>query len=61
MSASPYFLSGGSFSGLPSGGATVDFASITGVFGLFVPASDAGSGPKYLMLYPRTMTEMVTL
>lgn len=64
VSASPYFLDGGSFSGLPTDGTTtVDFASITGVFGLFVPAppADGGTGPKYLMIYPRTMAGMPTL
>jgi hypothetical protein len=61
VSASPYFLSSGAFSGLPTNGTTtVNFASITGVFGLFVPTTDAG-GSKYLMLYPRNMGEMPTL
>lgn len=64
VNASPYFLSGGSFTGLPSdGNTTVDFASITGVFGLFVPAApaDGGTSPKYLMLYPRAMADMPEL
>ncbi len=61
VSASPYFLSSGAFSGLPTNGTTtVDFESITGVFGLFVPTADGG-GSKYLMLYPRNMGEMPTL
>jgi hypothetical protein len=62
VNASPYFLSGGSFTTLPTDGNTiVDFSSITGVFGLFVPSADGGAGAKYLMLYPRTMTDMPTL
>ena len=63
VSASPYFLSGGNFSGLPiDGTTTVDFASITGVSGLFVPSTaDGGTALKYLMLYPRTMGELPTL
>jgi len=61
VSASPYFLPSGAFTGLPTDGLTVQkFTSISGVFGLFVPTTgDAGTGPKYLMLYPRQMTEMV--
>jgi len=61
VSASPYFLTGGSFSGLPTNATTtVSFSSITGVFGLFVPSGDGG-GAKYLMLYPRTMADMPKL
>lgn len=56
VSLSPYFLSGGAFSGLPSGTMT-HFTSITGVFGLFIPS--AGAPPKYLELYPRTMGDVV--
>lgn len=59
VSASPYFLPGGRFDHLPTDGQTVvHFASITGVFGLFVPSTDAGTAPKYLMLYPRTVPDM---
>jgi hypothetical protein len=54
VSLSPYFLPGGAFTGLTAG-ATTRFASITGVFGLFVPTG----GPKYLELYPRTAADIV--
>lgn len=60
VSLSPYFLTGGAFTGLtPS--AKLDFSSITGVYGLFIPSSssDAGTPTKYLVIYPRTMSEVV--
>ncbi len=58
VSASPYFLPAGWFTGLPTDGQTVvQFDSITGVFGLFIPGADGG-GSKYLELYPRQMTDM---
>lgn len=58
VSASPYFLQGGAFSGLPNNGQTVvNFDYIAGVFGLFVPTGD-GSAAKYLEIYPRQMSEM---
>jgi hypothetical protein len=60
VSLSPYFLSGGAFTGFTSG-TTTNFASIVGVFGLFMPsAGDAGPSTKYLEIYPRTMSEVVT-
>jgi hypothetical protein len=60
VSLSPYFLPGGAFTGLPTGGTTtVKFQTVTGVFGLFVPPSDGGSAAKYLMIYPRTMADVV--
>lgn len=59
VNASPYFISAGTFTGLPSDGETrVNFAWISGVFGLFIPVSDAGQA-KYLMLYPRRNDELV--
>ena len=62
VSASPYFLSGGAFAGLPTGGTmNIDFESITGVFGMFVPPADGGTSAKYLMLYPRSMVDMPVL
>jgi len=62
VSASPYSLSGGSFTGLPTGGQTeVDFDAVTGVFGLFVPSTDGGASAKYLELYPRGMADMPQL
>lgn len=54
VSLSPFFLPGGSFSGLTAGMIT-KFSSITGVFGLFVPSG----GPKYLELYPSADDEIV--
>jgi hypothetical protein len=60
VNVSPYFLSGASFSGLPTDGATaVSFDSITGVFGVYVPQTDGGTGGKYLMIYPRTISDLV--
>ena len=53
-SLSPFFLQGGTFAGLTSG-QTTNFASITGVFGLFVP----DGGPKYLEIYPRSPADIV--
>lgn len=58
VSLSPYFLPGGSFTGLTAGAKT-DFSSITGVFGLFVPAPGDAAVSKYLQLYPRAMTDVV--
>lgn len=60
VSLSPFFLPGGAFSGLVPSTIT-DFATITGVFGLFYPGggSDAGPATKYLEIYPRTMTDVV--
>jgi hypothetical protein len=60
VSVSPFFLSGFQFTGLPTDGqTTVDFTSVTGVFGQFVPFDEAGSPPKYHVLYPRTIGELV--
>jgi hypothetical protein len=59
VSLSPYFLSGGAFTGLTSGTKN-DFTSITGVYGMFYPGSgDAGPATKYLVVYPRVMSEVV--
>ena len=59
VSLSPYSLPSGMFTGLTAGTKT-DFASITGVFGLFYPgAGDAGPATKYLVVYPRQMSEVV--
>ncbi len=52
---SPFFLLGAAFTGLQQG-QTTDFATVTGVFGLFVPSPN---GPKYKMIYPRTMADVV--
>ncbi len=56
VSASPYFIKGGAFDGL-SQGATTNFASVSGIFGLFVPSSGT---TKYLEIYTRAMTDIVT-
>ena len=59
VSLSPYFLSGGAFSGLVQG-QTTSFTSVTGVFGVFFPAGpDAGPAIKYKEIYPRAMSEVV--
>ncbi|MGZ3416400.1 MAG: hypothetical protein ACXVEE_00980 [Polyangiales bacterium] len=59
VSLSPYFLTGGAFTGLTSGTKT-DFTTITGVYGMFYPGTgDAGPATKYLVIYPRVMTEVV--
>jgi hypothetical protein len=52
-SLSPFFLVGGSFTGLTSNSVT-DFNSVTGVFGLFFETT---SGTKYKELYPRSPSE----
>lgn len=54
VSLSPFFLPGSSFTGLTP--TLTSFATITGVFGTFVPPT----GPKYLELYPRTTADIVT-
>jgi hypothetical protein len=60
VSLSPYFLPNGQFTGLDyDGGTQVKFTSVAGVFGMFMPTSDAGSPPKYIVIYPRKMTELV--
>ncbi len=60
ISVSPFFLSGDTFTGY--GVATrYDWQTLTGVFGVFRPASgsDAGTPPTYLEIYPRTMADLV--
>jgi len=60
VSVSPYFLPGASFTGLPTDGSTaVSFDTVAGVFGVYVPQTDGGTGGKYLMIYPRTMADLV--
>ena len=56
VSLSPFFLPSGAFTGLTNGLKT-KFASVTGVFGLFVPPTD-GAVQKYLEIYPRTMADV---
>jgi hypothetical protein len=55
-SLSPFFLPNAQFTGLTTDVIT-DFASVTGVFGIFTP--DAVPLVKYEELYPRSMTEVV--
>jgi hypothetical protein len=60
VSVSPFFLSGFAFTGLPTDGqTTVNFSSVSGVFGQYVPFSEGGSPPKYHVLYPRSMSDIV--
>ena len=55
VSLSPYALAGGVFAFDPlNQGKTHDFTTVTGVFGLFIPA---GSAQKFKELYPRAMAE----
>jgi hypothetical protein len=60
ISVSPFFLSGGTFTGYTVS-TRYDWATLTGVFGIFrpAPAADAGTPPTYLELYPRTMDDLV--
>ena len=52
-SLSPYFMPGGVFTGYAAmnTGSKHDFASVTGVFGIFIPT---GSMSKYEEVYPRS-------
>lgn len=59
VNASPFFLPNNAFTGLPTNGTTaVDFKTITGVFSVFIPFLEAGTPPKYMVVYPRAMSEM---
>ena len=55
-SLSPYFLPGGAFTGVvaTSMGVKLNFASVTGVFGIFIPT---GSMAKFEEIYPRAEAE----
>jgi hypothetical protein len=57
VNLSPYFLANSSFTGLTQG-VNTDFSSVTGVFALFVPVVEAGTPIKYVVVYPRTMSEV---
>lgn len=59
VSASPFFVAGGAWTGLVPG-RIVDFARVDGVFGTFVPAAAPG-GPvvKYLEIYARAQSDLV--
>ncbi|MCC6527913.1 MAG: hypothetical protein IT373_35030 [Polyangiaceae bacterium] len=54
VSLSPFFLPNAVFTGLGNG--QIAFASVTGVFGLFVPPP---AGPKFKEIYPRSMADVV--
>lgn len=59
VSVSPYCLPGYAFTGMTTL-KRYDFNSITGVFGMFIPSTttDAGTPPKFLVVYPRTMSDL---
>jgi hypothetical protein len=50
-SLSPYFMPGGVFTGYATMSGKLPFASVTGVFGIFIPT---GSMSKYEEVYPRS-------
>ncbi len=58
ISLSPYFLSGGVFTGLTIGQKT-KFTSVAGVYGLVLQQGADGGPAKYLEIYPRTMNDVV--
>jgi hypothetical protein len=58
VSLSPFFLAGGTFTAPLTPSHVIHFTSIVGVFGLFVPTSDAGA--KYNELYPRASADLST-
>ncbi len=60
VSLSPYFLPNGVFSNPPLSASKKTFTSVTGVFGVFLPGTDAGPVVKYLEIYPRTNADIVT-
>jgi hypothetical protein len=57
VNLSPYFLPSNSFTGLTAG-VTKDFTSVTGVFAVYVPFTEAGTPPKYVVVYPRSMSDL---
>ncbi len=59
VSLSPFFLPASTFTSPPLSTSKKSFQKITGVFGLFVPSTDAAPATKYLELYPRTMADIV--
>jgi hypothetical protein len=62
VNASPYFLDNHAFVGLPTDGQTpVNFQTVTGVFGVYVPIVDSGTPPKYVVVYPRANSELVQI
>ncbi len=59
VSLSPYFLPASKFAPPFATGGATRFATITGVFGLFMAPVDGGTAPKFLEIYPRTMADVV--
>jgi hypothetical protein len=60
VSISPFFLPAFAFTGLPTNGqTTVSFQTVTGVFGQYIPATETGTPPKYHVIYPRSMADLV--
>jgi hypothetical protein len=59
VSLSPFFLPGSTFTNPPLSPSKKTFQKVTGVFGLFVPSTDAATATKYLEIYPRTMADIV--
>ncbi len=57
-SLSPFFLQGGVFTTLTKG-MKYNFTRVIGVFGLFVPPTDASMPTKYMEIYPRTSADIV--
>jgi hypothetical protein len=62
VEVSSYYLPGNVYTGYTAA-TRYDWQSVTGVFGLYRPTatSDAGTPTKYLVVYPRTMGDLVKL
>jgi hypothetical protein len=58
ISLSPFYLPNGVFTNLTQSVKT-KFTSVTGVYGIFTPPTDA-SVTKYLEIYPRTTADIIT-
>jgi hypothetical protein len=58
VSISPYFLQGNAFTGFTAG-QIVNFQTVTGVFGQYIPSTESGTPPKYHVIYPRSMADLV--
>ncbi len=59
VSLSPYCLPASTFTGITTK-TRYNFATVTGVFGMFAPppAADGGVASKYLQVYPRSMADL---
>lgn len=62
VEVSSYFLAGNVFAGYTPT-TRYDWQSVTGVFGIYRPTAsgDAGTPTKFLVIYPRTMGDLVKL